>query len=1088
MVVVFIAGACSQRNDYLFKSLSDTSTGIDFSNQLVQTPELNILTYLYYYNGAGIAAGDFNNDGLLDLYFTGNQVADRLYLNQGGLRFRDVTSLSGIKSEQGWTTGATHVDINNDGLLDIYVCKVAGLQGSNGNLLFINKGIDDNGIPHFIEAAKAYGLNFMGLSTQAGFFDYDLDGDLDMYLLNHSTHPNRSYGKGHKRNEVDSLSGDRLYENKGGYYFDVSKRSGIYQGSIGYGLGLSFGDFNQDGYPDIYVGNDFFENDYLYFNNGDGTFSDQISEDQFNLGHTTHYSMGNSIADLNNDSRPDILSLDMLPEDIETYKSSGSEDPYPTYNYFLQNGYSPQYMQNALHINNGQGLFQEVANYAGIAATEWSWSVLAADLDMDGFRDIYISNGIKGATNDMDFVNFIAQEKIQKQLGDNMTSDGMQFIDQLPTKKLVNYSFRNLGAVSFEDMKGKWFESKATFSNGAIYADLDNDGDLEIIVNNIDEPASLFENSANNLNRNYIKVSFKGSPDNTNGIGAKIYIYSGDLEVYEENYPNRSYLSALPSTLTIGLSQNTIIDSLVVVWPGGRFEKLKSLNVNQNLTLNFEDSDGSFYEASARSENSSLVNSDISLDFQHQDANSLEFNRQPLIPFASGNGGPPISIGDINADGFSDIFIGGGKWQSSRLFIQDGMGGFFSQSEELFQEDRKKEETDNCFMDVDGDGDLDIVSVMGGNEFSSGDPLQPIVYLNESGKFIKSIDRIPNLNVNASKIVPIDLENDGDLDLILTSNTVPNEFGMLSTNYILLNNGKGFFTENTQKVSDDFMNAGLIVDIAHFDFDNNGFDDVLVVGNWMSPSIFFNFSGKLALKSMIHSEASGWWNAVEIADFDKDGDQDIIAGNWGLNSRLKASKKEPVTLYRYDFDSNEKIDPILTYFYNGKEIALASKVELSKQLPFLNKKFLSYSAFAKADLKELFGEDNLEKADKSKLTELASCYFENKGNNTFEKHVLPAGAQYSSVHDIEIADFNQDGYLDALLVGNTLEVSTQIGRLDASHGVLLINDQKGFFYEQDQSFNVSGASRDVEKIVIMGKDHWIVGINNGTPIFLKRSE
>ncbi len=1088
IVVLIIAGACTQSNDYLFKTLSETTTGIDFRNQLEQTPELNILTYLYYYNGAGVAASDFNNDGLLDLYFTGNQVADRLYLNQGGLKFKDVTEESGIPTDKGWTTGVTHVDINNDGWLDLYVCKVDGLPSSKGNLLLVNSGIDENGIPQFKEAAKEYGLNFTGLSTQAGFFDFDLDGDLDMYLLNHSTHPNRSYGKGAKRNEIDTLSGDRLYENREGYYFDVSQESGIYQGSIGYGLGLSFGDFNQDGYPDIYVGNDFFENDYLYMNNGDGTFTDLINESPFSLGHTTHYSMGNSIADLNNDGKPDILSLDMLPEDIETYKSSGSEDPYPTYDYFLQNGYSPQYMQNALHINDGQGLFREVANYAGIAATEWSWSVLAADLDMDGFRDLYISNGIKGATNDMDFVSFIAQEKIQKQLGENMTAEGMQFIDQLPTKKLGNYSFRNSGAVSFEDMKGKWFESKTTFSNGAIYADLDNDGDVEIVVNNIDESASLFENSADNLGRNFIKVDFEGPPQNRNGIGTKVYFYSGGMEIFEENYPSRSYLSAIPSSLTIGLAESTLIDSIIVVWPGGRFEKLKNINVNQKLTLDYENASGSYYEISRKSKSKILVNSDQSIDFRHQDANSLEFNRQPLIPFASGNGGPAISVGDISGDGLDDIFIGGGKWQSSQLYIQNTKGEFSSDIHQLFVEDLKKEETDNCIFDVDGDGDLDIVSVAGGNEFVNGEALKPNLYLNDEGKLVRALDRIPNLNINASSVLPIDLENDGDLDLIITSNTIPNEFGKISKNYILLNDGKGYFTESTQLVSDDFMNAGLIEDIAHFDFDGNGFEDLLVVGLWMEPTIFYNFSGKLRSKSLVHSDAKGWWNTIEIADFDQDGDQDIIAGNWGLNTRLKASKDEPVTLYRYDFDSNEKIDPVLTYFYNGKEIALASKVELSKQLPFLNKKFLSYSDFAQATLKDLFGEDKLGKAEKLKLTELASCYFENKGNNTFDKRLLPLGAQYSSVHDIEIDDFNQDGYLDALLVGNTLEISTQLGRLDASHGVLLLNDQKGFFEEHDQTFNVSGASRDIEKIVIMGKDHWIVSINNGTPVFLKRSE
>jgi len=1068
----------------LFIKHGEESSNITFANHLSPTSDLNILSYLYYYNGGGVSAGDFNNDGLVDLFFTGNQVGNKLYLNQGNFEFADITAEANLGNDNVWSTGVTHVDINNDGLLDIYVCVVGNYSQLKGaNRLYVNKGVNAEGVPIFEDMAKEYGLDFSGFSTQSVFFDYDVDGDLDMFLLNHSIHPNRSYGVGEKRRAVDSLSGDRLFRNDDEKFTDVSDQTGIFQGGIGYGLGVSASDFNADGYPDLYVGNDFFENDYLYLNNTDGSFTEVISSDEAKMGHTSHYSMGNTVADLDNDGRPDILSLDMLPENLETFKASGTEYSFPIYNNYLKNGYAPQYMQNTLHLNRGNGSFSEVAHLAGIAATEWSWAVLAADLDMDGFKDLYISNGIKGATNDMDFISFIAQDEIQRKLNAGMGRDEMSFIEQIPEKKIRNYSYKNLGNSSFDDVSDKWFNATPSFSNGAVYADLDNDGDLDIIVNNINEVASLFENTSDQKGNSYLKVEFEGSEKNARGIGAKVQIVAEDLFIYEENFPTRTYLSSVPASLTVGLGNAGKVDSLTVIWPDGRSQTMVDVAVNDRLTLRWEEANlvsSKKHEA----ENSILSNTVALFDFEHVEEACLEFEREPLIPFAKSNEGPKVSVADINGDGLDDVFVGGAKRQAGELFIQN-QDGFIRNQSELFEKSHISEDTDQVFFDADLDGDMDLLVVSGGNEFRSGAPLQPRLYRNEESVFVLDTVEFSGVEVTASVIRTLDLENDGDLDVVIGSGSVPREFGSNPVNYIFTNTN-GHFEDVSTSYGAAFSDVGQVEDIAIVDLDKNGYQDMVVVGHWIPISIFLNNGTDFVLAEAILERSNGWWNSVVAKDFDQDGDLDIVAGNWGLNTRLKASYEEPVNLYRNDFDDNGSIESIVTYHYQGKETTLASKDELTKQLPILNKKYLSYQSFATADFGELFSKEKLSSSEKRSAYELASCYFENQGDNTFKKRRLPFEAQVSSIHALEAEDFDGDGFLDLFLAGNSHQISTQLGRLDASHGTLLLNDRNGFFKEGNSAmFDVPGQARDIEKIQVGDADYYIVSINNGKPIFLK---
>lgn len=1083
IMLLFIA--CSKTPDRLFEKVPSLNSGVQFSNNLIESPELNILNYLYYYNGAGVITADFNNDGFIDLLLAGNQIIPSLYINNGGMKFEKVKN-PWVKEYNGnWTTGVTQVDINNDGLLDIYICQASGYRALKGrNKLMVNQGLDEFGHPIFEDQADEFGLDFSGLSTKAVFFDYDVDGDLDMFLLNHSVHPNLNYGKGNNRLKVDSISGDRLYENRDGHFIDVSKMAGIFQGKSGYGLGVSISDINMDGYPDIYVGNDFFENDYLYINQRNGTFSDIISKDDKKLGHTSHFSMGNAISDVNNDGFPDIISLDMLPENLLTYKTSGLEYAYPIYQQYLKNGFAPQFMQNTLHLNNNGKSFSEIGFLSGISATEWSWGPILADFDNDGYKDLFITNGIKGATNDMDYMNFIANEDIQKRIDAGMTNTDMPLIHEIPQKKVANYFFKNNGDLTFANYTANWFEETPTFSNGCAYADLDNDGDLDLVINNQDEEVSIIQN--NQITNNHVKIRLEGPSKNRNGIGSKVILYSQNKEQYQELYPSNNYLSSSSNELIFGIGQDTLIDSLKVIWPDNKVTITSNLMANENYRVSYSKAMESLNLKKQKGEPTYVPSKELNVNFVHEEKQTLDFSREPLIPFVGSNEGPSLSVADINDDGLDDFFIGGGKTQASKIFLQNKNGQFTESDTLTFRKKSINEDVTSVFFDANGDEFMDLLVASGGNEYSNGEPLTPRLYLNFEGAFVEDPNAFKNIYLNASKISVSDFDNDGDVDVVIASDMIPLKYGETPSQFFFINEGDGKFKDASKSVAPELMDVGNVKDMVWLDVNKDGIKDLIVVGHWMPISVFINDGEKLKpLQSESLEKTNGWWNTITAFDIDNDGDEDFVVGNWGINTKFKATKKKPITLYNYDFDANGQKEPLITYFHGNTETAFSSKDELVKQMPFLNKKYLSYIDFANASIEDIFGKESLKKADKKYVYELNSCAFINEGDGNFVKKPLPLLAQSSSIHDMTSNDFDQDGFKDLLVVGNTFEISTQLGRQDALHGLILYhskNDQSPY-ENRYQMLEIDGASRKIQKIKLNDTEAYVIGRNNDSPLF-----
>jgi hypothetical protein len=997
--------------------------------------------------GGGVSVGDFNNDGLTDIYLTGNMVPNRLYLNRGNFTFEDVTGISNTGGGNRWKLGSTVCDINNDGLPDIYVC-VSGLSTNHENLLFVNQGANKDGIPVFKEEAKKYGINDPGMSTQSTFFDYDNDGDLDLYVANYPITSFKATPYVYKQmmRNVKWIESGHLYRNNGdGTFTDVTRESGL----LSYGLTLSatVSDFNQDGYKDIYLSNDFTCPDYFYFNNGDGTFSDKA--DQV-LGQTSFYGMGADVADYNNDGLLDIMQIDMAPEDNKRAKENMSTMSLGDFEEMVNEGLHHQYRYSTLQLNrgimeNGLPFFSNAAWIAGVTSTDWSWGALFADYDLDGWKDLYITSGIRRDINNLDYFNKIAEStNFNKGLS---KTEMLKQVKNMPFKQLTSCIFRNNGDLTFSKQNNEWGITETGYSNGAAYADLDNDGDPELIVNNIDGEAFVYNNNASEKKSgNYLKVAFEGAHANKMGIGSVVTIWTEGKMQMAELTLSRGYESSMEPIIYFGLNKYEFIDSLRVKWNDGNVQEIKNIKSNQKLTLKHSDAI-SVVQQKRKMEKIFNEITDTGLDFTHKGNNYNDYKDQVLLPHKLSNPGPDIAACDVNNDQIEDFYIGNASKSPGRMFIQN-KNGTFKIKAGPWEKDSLFEDTGTLFFDADNDGDPDLYVASGGYELpKDSKSYTDRLYINDGdGNFSKSPNSLPAITSNGSCVKAIDFDNDGDLDLFVGGRLVPHKYPFSAGSYILENkSAKGIvkFEDVTGTVAPDLLEAGMVTSAYCADLDNDNWTDLVVAGEWMPVCIYRNVKGKFE-KTIIEG-TRGWWFSIEGADFDKDGDIDLVAGNLGLNFRYKASKSKTFDIYAGDFNHNGSSDIVLSYFQNEKQYPLRSRKCFVSQNPWVANKFPDYKSFAEATVSDIYTKKVLNESLHLKAETFASCYIENTGNGNFKIHELPDEAQLSSVNAMIIDDFDNDGQLDILAAGNLFDVEIVTPRNDAGTGVFLKGDGRGNF-------------------------------------------
>ena len=1084
-----------ENEQMIFELLSVDKTRIDFENTLSYSDEFNIYKYRNFYNGGGVGLGDVNNDGLLDIYFTANQLPNRLYINKGNFVFEDVTKTAKIGGIRAWSTGVSMVDINSDGWLDIYVCNSGDINGDNKqNEFFIN-----NGDGTFSEKAEEMGLADKGLSTHASFFDYDKDGDLDVYLLNNSYTAIGSFNlQKNQRGIRDKKGGDKLFRNDKGKFIDVSKEAGIYGSEIGFGLGVSVADIDKDGWLDLYISNDFFEKDYIYMNNGDGTFSEDLENQMRSISVA---SMGSDIADLTGDGYPEIFVTEMLPKNEERYKTTMTFENWDKYQYNVKNGYYHQFTRNMLHRNNGISFgnkltFSEVGRLAGVEATDWSWSALITDFDNNGHKDLFIANGLAQDILDQDYLNYISNEEITKMVVNQKGVDYEKLIDIIPVTKISNYAYSGNSSLGFKDVTDYWGLDMPSHSNGAAYGDLDNDGDIDLIVNNVNMASFIYENRSTELlkENNFLKVKLIGEKMNLNAVGAKVTIKSNDQIFYLEQSPNRGFQSSVDKIMHFGLGRINNIDSLIVDWYYGKRTILTDISVNQTLVLSEAEAENPDVIPEVKNQNPQIfknISEKINFDYKHNENIYVDFDRDRLLYHMKSTEGPKIGVGDVNSDGEMDFYIGGAKDIAGKLFLNVGQNIFKPSNQELFDKDKQSEDSQVVFFDADLDGDLDLYVSSGGVEYSSASyALFDRLYINDGfGEFSRSSQLFPLSKPESTSVVlPNDFDKDGDLDLFIGIRLKPGSIGVPQNGYILENNGKGEFKDVTLELAPEMIGLGMITDAKWADFDNDDDYDLIIVGEWMGIKLFENDNSNFneISKEVGLKNTSGWWNRIITSDIDNDGDIDYIVGNHGLNSRFKASLKEPISCYINDFDNNGSIEQIVCNYNQGKSFPLVLRHDLIEQLPHLKKKYVNYSQYKGQTIKDLFTEKELEGSIVHEVTMLESVILLNNGDGFFNIKPLPKESQFSPIYAIIASDFDKDGNIDLILGGNLYNVKPEIGRYDASYGQFLKGVGNGNFIvsKMDESgLILNGEVRDFKILDQKQNNLLLVARNNSTMEF-----
>lgn len=1082
---VLLIVSCKQKKETLFESLPASTTHIDFKNTLEKHKLFNILYYLYYYNGGGVATGDINNDGLPDLYFTANHKAgNKLYLNKGNFQFEDITEKAGVAGNADWCTGVTMTDVNGDGYLDIYVSVIANKYTLTGhNLLFVN-----NKNNTFTEKAKEYNLDFAGLCTQAAFFDYDHDGDLDCYLLNQSHHPHSNIVDTSNRHKYDSLSGDRLYCNNladSGRFTDVSAHAGIYQSNLGYGLGLAIADINQDGWEDIYIGNDFHENDYYYINNGNGTFAESGAQ---HFRHYSRFSMGNDIADYNNDGQPDIVTVDMLPPDEKILKTYGSDENPDIYKVKLEiQGYQKQYSKNSLQRNNGRGIsFSETSLISGVSATDWSWSPLFADFDNDGNKDLFISSGIVKRPVDLDYVRFISDLDMKKGRQQTDAYDD-EAINGMPDGSSHPFFFKGDGKLTFEDVSESWgTKDMKGYYNGAAYADLDNDGALDVVINCIDAPAVVLKNKSKKPNQFTVDVKLKGDKANRFGIGAKVWLFSGGRMQYQQLMLTRGFQSSCDTKLHFGLDTLHTIDSMLIVWPSQKYQLVKYVPAKEILDFSEIQAGGVFnYDAffPPQPRHWENITAQVNNTWRHAENDFFDYNRQYLIPHMLSDRGPHIAVGDVNHDGLDDLYACGALGQPGQLMLQQSNGQFQASDTAVFNKNAVCEEVDALFFDANKDGHPDLYVVSGGNQYLDGNPkLLDHLYLNDgSGHFREAQQAIPILLKNKSCISASDADHDGDLDLFIGGLADAKQYGVAQPSYLLLNDGTGNFTQANASVI-NLQNLGMVTSSAFADLNADGWDDLVVAGEWMSVKIFLNNKG--VFRSTDLPATTGLWQSVQVMDFNGDGKQDILAGNWGHNTKLWAGKNGPCKLYVKDFDNNGSVEQILCYTINGNEYTFLAKDELERPLPVLKKSYLKYSEVAGKTVQYMFY--NLFKDyTELKAEVLGNAVFLGDGKGGFNRMDLPDEYQLAPL--FAFLPYRYQNKPAVFTGGNFYGVIPYEGRYDALLPGSLQMTQTNI-QVTDQLPEIEGEVRDLKWIKTNGGNVMVMARNNAPLLFFKRAD